>query len=96
MNLGQVLIGGVTLVILILCFSYFRIMRENKRLKTLYEALRWQYQNEVNRYYEPVKPLSAEQVHRLMAGESYASVTKLDPKDQSAILAEMEARDDRH
>ena len=43
-----------------------------------------------------VKPLSAEQVHRLMAGESYASVTKLDPKDQSAILAEMEARDDRH
>ena len=38
---------------------------------------------------ELVKPLSAEQVHRLMAGKSYASVIKLDPKDQSAILAEL-------
>jgi len=45
---------------------------------------------------EPTQPLSAEQVHRLMAGESYASVTNLDPKDQSAVLAEMEAKDAGH
>jgi len=45
---------------------------------------------------QPVNPFSAEQVQRLMAGEPYASVTNLDPKDQSAVLVEMETKDAKH